>query len=99
MIEAGLWKDRDARRPRPYQPRYRRECRGELVQIDGSKHWWFEERGPQCTLLSSSTMRRASSAMVETENTFGYMDATREYIERHGSRWPSTPTSTAYSGT
>ena len=51
MIQAGLWKDRDARRPRPYQPRYRRDCRGELIQIDGSKHWWFEDRGPQCTLL------------------------------------------------
>lgn len=36
MIKAGLWKDRDARRPRPYQPRYRRDCRGELIQIDGS---------------------------------------------------------------
>jgi IS30 family transposase len=35
MIQAGLWKDRDARRPCPYQPRYRRDCRGELVQIDG----------------------------------------------------------------
>ena len=51
MIEGGLWKDRDARRPRPYQPRYRRDCRGELVQVDGSKHWWFEDRGPKCTLL------------------------------------------------
>ena len=44
MIEAGLWKDRDARRPRPYQPRYRRDCRGELIQVDGS-NWWFEDRG------------------------------------------------------
>ncbi len=34
MIQAGLWKDREARRPRPYQPRYRRDCRGELVQVD-----------------------------------------------------------------
>jgi hypothetical protein len=24
---------------------------GELVQIDGSEHWWFEDRGPQSTLL------------------------------------------------
>jgi len=31
MISAGLWKDRDAGRPRPYQPRYRRNCRGELI--------------------------------------------------------------------
>jgi transposase len=87
MIQAGLWKDRDARRPRPYQPRYRRDCRGELVQIDGSKHWWFEDRGPQCSLLvfiDDATSELLHLKMVETENTFGYMDATREYIERHG---------------
>ena len=47
VIEAGIWRDRVARRPRPYQPRYRQDCRGELIQIDGSKHWWFEDRGPQ----------------------------------------------------
>lgn len=51
MIQAGIWKDRDARRPRPYQPRYLRGCRSELIQIDGSKYWWFEDRGAQCTLL------------------------------------------------
>ena len=78
MITAGLWKDREARRPRPYQPRYRRDCRGELIQIDGSKHWWFEDRGPQCTLLvfiDDATSELMHLRMVETENTFSYMDA------------------------
>ena len=87
MIEAGLWKDRDARRPRPYQPRYRRDCRGELIQIDGSKHWWMEDRGPQCTFLvyiDDATSELMHLKMVESESTFAYMDATREYIERHG---------------
>jgi transposase len=87
MIKAGIWKDRDARRPRPYQPRYRRDCRGELIQIDGSKHWWFEDRGPQCTLLvyiDDATSELMQLKMVESENTFAYMEATREYIERHG---------------
>ena len=51
MLEAGLWADRQKRRGRVYQPRYRRECLGELVQVDGSEHYWFEDRGPQCTLL------------------------------------------------
>ncbi len=87
MMEAGIWADRAARRPRPYQPRYRRDCRGELIQVDGSKHWWFEGRGPQCTLLvyiDDATSELMHLKMVETENTFAYMDATREYIERHG---------------
>ena len=31
--------------------RYRRDCLGELVQIDGCQHAWFEDRAPKCTLL------------------------------------------------
>jgi len=31
--------------------RARRVSRGDLIQIDGSLHPWFEERGPKCTLL------------------------------------------------
>lgn len=50
MIEAGLWATKSQRR-RFHQPRIRRECYGELIQIDSSEHRWFEERGPRCTLL------------------------------------------------
>jgi transposase len=87
MIKAGIWKDREARRPRPYQPRYRRDCRGELIQVDGSKHWWFENRGPQCTLLvyiDDATSELMHLRMVKSESTFAYMEATRAYIEMHG---------------
>jgi hypothetical protein len=51
MIEDGLWQDRRHCLPSPHQPRRRRDCLGELVQIDGSAHAWFEDRGPPCTLL------------------------------------------------
>src|SRR6187551_2679550 len=44
MIAAGLWVDRHHRLPSPHQPRRRRDCLGELVQIDGSEHAWFEDR-------------------------------------------------------
>ena len=54
MIEANLWVPRKQRLKRAYQPRYRRNCYGELIQIDGSLHHWFEDRGPKCTLLGSS---------------------------------------------
>ena len=50
MIQAGIWADRKQRK-QVHQPRHRRECVGELVQVDGCEHWWFEDRGPQCTLL------------------------------------------------
>jgi len=53
MIGDGLWQDRRHLLPPPHQPRRRRDCPGELVQIDGSEHAWFEDRGPhaRCWLL------------------------------------------------
>ncbi|UZW57624.1 ISNCY family transposase [Sphingobium sp. JS3065] len=75
-------------RSSPVSPtRHRRECRGELIQIDGSDHEWFEDRGPRCTLLvyiDDATSELMHLKMVESESTFSYMEATREYIERHG---------------
>jgi hypothetical protein len=50
MQDAGIWLSRKQRRTF-HQPRLRRECHGELVQIDGSDHRWFEDRGGPCTLL------------------------------------------------
>ncbi len=44
MIADGLWVPHSKRKPRIYQPRYRRDCLGELIQIDGSHHDWFEGR-------------------------------------------------------
>ena len=41
MITDGLWVPHAKRKPRVYQPRYRRDCLGELIQIDGSHHDWF----------------------------------------------------------
>ncbi|EBA14477.1 putative insertion sequence transposase protein [Roseobacter sp. SK209-2-6] len=50
MQEDGIWLSRKQRRTF-HQPRLRRECFGELIQIDGSDHRWFEDRGDPCTLL------------------------------------------------
>jgi hypothetical protein len=51
MIADGLWTPHARRKPRVYQPRYRRDCLGELIQIDGSHHNWFEGRSGKCCLL------------------------------------------------
>jgi transposase len=51
MIDDGIWVRRRDRIKRVHQPRHRRDCLGELVQVDGCEHWWFEDRGSQCTLL------------------------------------------------
>ena len=87
MVAAEIWKDRRQRMKPVHQPRHRRECVGELIQIDGSEHWWFETRGPQCTLLvyiDDATSRLMHLQFVETESTFDYFNATRAYLERHG---------------
>jgi hypothetical protein len=52
MRWAGIWLPR-AERKRIQQPRHRREHFGELIQIDGSDHRWFEDRAAPCTLLAS----------------------------------------------
>ncbi|MBV8455871.1 MAG: ISNCY family transposase, partial [Acetobacteraceae bacterium] len=87
MIADGLWIDRRHRLPSPHQPRRRRECLGELVQIDGSEHAWFEDRGPACTLLAfidDATSRIMQLRFVASESAFEYFRATRSYVETHG---------------
>src|SRR6202021_1649471 len=87
MIGAGVWVRRKDRLKRIHQPRARRDCLGELVQIDGSEHWWFEDRGPQCTLLvfiDDATSRLMHLQFVQSESTFAYFNATQRYLEQHG---------------
>ena len=87
MIEAGLWIPKAVRSARLYQPRERRPCVGELVQIDGSRHHWFEKRDNACTLLvyvDDATGKILHLHFAETETTASYFAATRRYIEQHG---------------
>jgi hypothetical protein len=87
MIADGLWVDRGHRLASPHQPRRRRDCLGELVQIDGSEHAWFETRGETCTLLAfvdDATSRLMQLQFVASESAFDYFRATRAYLEAHG---------------
>jgi hypothetical protein len=87
MIEDGIWKTRTQRKKRIQQPRHRRDCYGELVQIDGSEHHWFEDRGPKCVLLvyvDDATSELMALRMCESESAFSYFHATRGYLECHG---------------
>lgn len=87
MVEEKIWLTRDQQRKKAYQPRYRRSCVGELIQIDGSDHDWFEGRGPKCTLLvyiDDATSRLMQLRFVPEESTFTYFDATKAYILQHG---------------
>ena len=86
MIDAGLWLPREQRR-RFHQPRLRREALGELVQIDGSEHRWFEGRAGPCTLLvfvDDATGRLMQLRFVPSESAFAYFEALRGYLGAHG---------------
>ena len=87
MIDDGLWVPRSQRPRRAHQPRHRRSCLGELVQIDGCEHAWFEDRGPTCTLLvyvDDATSRLQELRFAASESAFDYFASTRAYLERYG---------------
>ena len=87
MVTEGLWKPKRAKRPPVHQMRERRACFGELVQIDGSDHEWFEGRAPRCTLLvyiDDATGQLGELWFVPEETFFAYCEASRHYFERYG---------------
>jgi hypothetical protein len=87
MIEVEIWVPRCERARRVHQPRHRRSCFGEWIQIDGCDHEWFEDRVPRCTLLvyvDDATSRLMELWFVQSESTFDYLEATRCDLERHG---------------
>lgn len=86
MIEYGLWTCRKSKSKKIYRLRQRKAQKGELVQVDGSDHDWFEGRGPRCTLLVyiDDATNQTFAKLVKSENTWDYLNTTREYIEKYG---------------
>jgi transposase len=86
MVEDGLWLSRSQRRVF-HRPRLRRECYGELVQIDGSDHRWFEDRDAPCTLIvavDDATGAIQEMRFVPSESTFSYFEMLAGYLRSHG---------------
>ncbi|QFI70751.1 ISNCY family transposase [Sinorhizobium alkalisoli] len=86
MVDDGLWLSRKQRRTF-HQPRLRREAYGELVQIDGSEHRWFEDRGDPCSLLvfvDDATGKLMQLRFVRSESAFTYFEALALYLTAHG---------------
>jgi transposase len=87
MIAEGLWQPRRRHQASIHQRRPRRPCRGELVQIDGSPHAWFEDRGPECCLIvfiDDATSELGALRFVPTETTQAYMETLEDYLLAHG---------------
>jgi transposase len=87
MIEENLWKPRKAKKVVVHQLRERRACFGELIQIDGSRHDWFEGRAETCVLLvfiDDATGQVVQLLFVESESFFSYCQAAEGYFKRYG---------------
>lgn len=87
MIVEGLWKPKRAQKVTVHQMRERRACFGELIQIDGSPHDWFEGRSPECTLIvfiDDATGRLVELYFAPNETTLSYWSAARRYFARYG---------------
>ena len=89
MIKHGLWESKRRRKAVVHQMRERRPCEGELVQIDGSPHDWFEGRGGIgiCTLLvfiDDATGKLLWLELCESESTLSYFHSMDGYLTKHG---------------
>jgi len=87
QIAERLWKPKRRRARQVFQLRERRARHGELVQIDGSPHDWFEGRGPRCTLIvfiDDATGCLVGLRFVEAESTRAYLETLREHVLVHG---------------
>ena len=87
MAEEGLWEIRSSKKRKVYQSRTRRAREGELIQMDGSPHDWFEGRRENCCLLGfidDATSKIMHLQFEEAETTRGYLGGLKAYIEKHG---------------
>ena len=86
MIANGHWHGKK-RKIHHRTRRKRKEFYGEMVQVDGSPHDWFEDRGPRCTLINfvdDATSSISVMMLVPSESTEGVAVPFRKYIEHNG---------------
>lgn len=65
LIKEGLWK-RQRKRKKYRQWCERKHCFGEMIQLDGSHHPWFEDRGDEVCLKAILTMPQAINTAGST---------------------------------
>ena len=85
LLEAGLWKRQ--RKRKSYRERRERKAHfGEMLQLDGSHHKWFEDRGGESCLMSliddATSLRE--SYMAEEETTEAAMLVFWSWVDRYG---------------
>ena len=85
LLEAGIpYKKRKGRPHRQW--RQRKACFGEMIQMDGSHHDWFEGRGPECVLMGyiDDATGTPFARFYPYEGTLPAMDSFKRYIAKFG---------------
>lgn len=85
LNEAAIpYKKRKVRKHR--QRRERKAHFGEMVQLDGSHHDWFEGRGPVCVFMGyiDDATNTVHGRFYDYEGTMPAMDSMKRYIKRYG---------------
>ncbi len=85
LLQAGIAYKKRKKRPHR-QWRERKHSFGEMIQMDGSHHNWFEGRGPACVLMGyiDDATGRPFARFYPYEGTLPAMDSFKRYIEKHG---------------
>jgi len=85
LLAAGLWK-RQRKRPKHRQWRERKAHFGELVQMDGSHHRWFEDRGDEECLMDmvDDATGKTLALLSEKETTAAAMKVLWAWVKRYG---------------
>jgi len=87
MIKHHIWEAKPVKTKRVFQLRPRRRRFGELIQIDGSPHDWFEGRSAKCTLIvfiDDATGKLTGLHFTPTETTQAYMHVLKAHMNAHG---------------
>jgi Helix-turn-helix domain len=85
LMGTGDWRKRRRHR-RHRQWRERKHHEGEMVQMDGSHHDWFEGRGPWCVLMGyiDDAKGRVFGRFYDYEGTIPALDSFKRYIQKYG---------------
>lgn len=85
LIAEGVWKRK--RKNRGHRKwRERKECFGQMVQLDGSHHDWLEGRGPKLVIMGyiDDATNETFARFYDYEGTFPAMDSFKRYVSKYG---------------
>ena len=85
LVEEGLW-SRRRKGSTHRRHRERKECFGEMVQMDGSHHDWLEGRGPELVLMGyiDDATGNVFGRFYDYEGTVPAMDSFKRYAIKYG---------------